>query len=270
MAVMAQECDIDTLPALSYATRNSEPLGLDLYRPLNRPGTSPIILAVSGGFWWEGRREEMRPLAEQLAARGFAVAAIECRQLPQAAFPDQLSDVQAAAAWLYDRGPAYHLSLTQLIALGVSSGGQLAALSALDPLQDGPHFSGLISISGPMDLTAATGSPTADAMLARYLGTDRSGQPERYTFTSPITHIGRFSPPCLLIHGATDPLVPFARADAMAAAQRRTGTPVILHPMQGPGLGLSSLASTPGWEMPFAIIAFLQHLPTRDAPPPDR
>ena len=64
------------------------------------------MLYVHGGGWRSG--DEADAVAERLAplaAHGVTVASVDHRLVPDAAFPDQVHDLEGAVRWLRAEGP---------------------------------------------------------------------------------------------------------------------------------------------------------------------
>src|SRR5688572_10005664 len=64
---------------------------LNVYVP-KKEGTHPAILLIHGGGWEKRQIEAEKPLAEQLAARGYVVAQVAYRLSTDAKYPAALHD----------------------------------------------------------------------------------------------------------------------------------------------------------------------------------
>jgi acetyl esterase/lipase len=116
------------------------PLELDLYLPGAAPSASaapvPVIVHVHGGGWRRGSRRVPLPrlgagFYDELAARGFAVAAIDYRLSGEARYPAALEDVRAAIGWVREHAAEYGMDPGRVFAWGDSAGGHLALMAAL-------------------------------------------------------------------------------------------------------------------------------------------
>ena len=144
------------------------PLELDLYLP-QADGPVPVIVYVHGGGWLRGSRRDPPPLVDadfydQIAAQGFAVAAIDYRLSGEAPFPAPLKDVRHAVRWIRDHAASYGLDADRVFLWGDSAGGHLALLAALT----GAKVAGVVAwfpvtdLAGmPSDVAAAGGAPDA-------------------------------------------------------------------------------------------------------------
>ena len=228
------------------------PLELDLYLPgdcvpdhgvPDQGGPAPVIVHVHGGGWRRGSRREPLPLLgtgfyDDLAAEGFAVAAIDYRLSGEARFPAPLEDVRTAVGWVRDHAAAYGFDAGRVFLWGDSSGGHLALLAALT----GAKVAGVVAwfpvtdLAGlPSDVAQAGGVPDAgpESREALLLGAPASSVPELARQASPVTHAGPDAPPVLLMHGAADDMVPAAQSIRLAGALSAAGAAVELEIVPG-------------------------------------
>jgi acetyl esterase/lipase len=218
------------------------PLELDLYLPpAERP--LPVIVHVHGGGWRRGSRRHPLPALgadfyDQLAAQGFAVAAIDYRLSGEARFPAPLDDVRTAIGWVRDNAGPHRLDHGRVFLWGDSAGGHLALLAALT----GAAAGGVVAwfpvtdlARLPDDVTDAGGVPdrgpgSREALL---LGAPAPEVPELAWEASPVAHASAAAPPVLLMHGAADDMVPPAQSIRLAGALRAAGATVELELVPG-------------------------------------
>lgn len=186
------------------------PLNIHLYQP-HIDGARPAVIDIYGGAWQRGTPKDNRKLDSYLAARGYAVFAIDYRHAPAARFPAQLDDVRAALAYIRENAARYRTDPQRLVLCGESAGAQLALLAAYEP---GPApATAVISFYGPTDLASGYSDvPFPDpldvrAVLRTYLGGTPSEVPERYRAASPVMYVRASLPPTLLIQGRRDHIV---------------------------------------------------------------
>lgn len=208
----------DTMPPhvlssenLTYAVVDGQILQLDLYRPEGvRPG--PVVLLVHGGGWETGTRHMERPLAKQLAARGYIAVPVSYRLGQRGRFPAAVDDLKSAIRWL--KANATELALEDKAPIGVvggSAGGQLAALlgAANDAdLRIGAvvDIDGLADFTGPALVDQQKAQPSAPV---RFLGGNFSDKPEVWRDASAISHVSARSAPTLFINSsAPTPILP--------------------------------------------------------------
>jgi len=81
---------------LAYIQRGERALELDLYQPMRAERTGACLIVIHGGSWQGGDSNQIPELNSYLAARGYVVAALNYRLLPEHPFPAARDDVLAA------------------------------------------------------------------------------------------------------------------------------------------------------------------------------
>ncbi|MDR3145470.1 MAG: alpha/beta hydrolase [Treponema sp.] len=120
---IAQTRDIPYLP-------DQNPMHLlDIYYPEGTGGLLPLIIDIHGGGWMYGDKELNKHYNLSLAARGFAVANMNYRLLPETDLRGQVGDVFACLRWLEAHGREHHCDSGRAFLTGDSAGGHLAALT---------------------------------------------------------------------------------------------------------------------------------------------
>lgn len=233
-------------------------LTLDLYLPLKPAVRRPVIVYIHGGGWsggdarTTGAFEDFPAVLARFAAQGYAVASVNYRLSGTAIFPAALNDVHAAIGWLQDHASQYGLDPQRLAVWGNSSGGHLAALTALGCDGDARKQSCpkvLISWFGIYDMQRIL----ADDDYPRIRNAARRFMGCAYTLCAAATvnaasadpRHGHVNHAVLLIHGTADPVVPYAQSVALADALKRQGTPVQLLLVPGVGHSLVDKQSQP-------------------------
>ncbi len=206
----------------------SQALAGDLYRPSDC-APCPVVVLVHGGSWKSGSREQMRPLAEALAARGYAAFSVQYRLVPTAQFPAQLDDVQLALRWIADHGATHGLDATRIGIWGYSAGAQLATLAGL--VTEAPRVRAVVSGGGPADMVYAATSPLVQELMG---GTIES-MPDAYRAASPLHQVHANAPPTFIYHAAWDRIVATEHARRLHTALQGAGVPSVLHwvPLRG-------------------------------------
>lgn len=209
---------IDSRLDLCYARRDGRDLLLDVFMPTGA-GPYPGVIVVHGGAWKSGDRAMERPLARQLAARGFVTATVDYRLGPAGRFPNALLDLKAAVRWLRSNAGAYRLSAARIGAVGASAGGQLVALAGAtngDPAYEDASASAaagsedvttdlaaVVDIDGLADFTGADllakekGHPGAPT---QFLGGGFDTRAETWRAASALFQVGPKSAPTLFIN----------------------------------------------------------------------
>ncbi|GAA2899764.1 hypothetical protein GCM10010517_65310 [Streptosporangium fragile] len=236
-----------------YTVRDGiRPLELDLWLPDEPRAPLPVIVAVHGGAWRTGLREDMGPRFRRwwpgpfarLARAGFAVACPSYRLSGEAVHPAQLDDLTAALRWLHARAGELGLDTGRVITWGESAGGHLAALLALTAPQrvpDGCTVAGCVVWYAPGDLTTlalhlppGAYDPTdPHSPEARLIGAAIADAPARARAASPVTYVTADAPPFLILHGTGDSIIPVAQGEQLAAALREAGARADFRPVAG-------------------------------------
>ncbi|GEK73689.1 MULTISPECIES: alpha/beta hydrolase [Halomonas] len=211
------------------------PLTARVYLP-DTPGDArrPAALVVHGGGWQRRSPDDMTPIAERLAARGYVVANIGYRFAPDHRFPAQLHDLQIAMTWLHDNADAWRIDTDRIVGVGYSSGAHLVSLLAVQqpgsPL-DRPHggertrLAAVVAGGLPSDLMKFD-----DGRLVReFIGGTRAEKPRAYRLASPARQVGPLTPPHFLFHGDRDSLVPVDHATDMYRRLDAAGVPAELY-----------------------------------------
>ena len=240
---------------LEYAKVGDVKLSLDLNLPTEGDGPFPVIVAIHGGGWAAGRKEEAQGIRQ--ASRGYAVAAISYRLSGVATYPAQIEDCKAAVRWLRANAKKYNLDAERIGATGHSAGGHLASLLGTagsakefdkgDRLEFSSQVKAVCALSGPTDFLQMDAHALKDAKLkhdfpgspeSRLIGGPIQKNEEKVARANPITYVSKESPPFLLIHGDQDPLVPVHQAQLLYDALKEKGVPVQLHIVKGAGHGV--------------------------------
>jgi acetyl esterase/lipase len=214
---------------------------LELTLPAGQ-GTVPVVVVLHGGFWRARYGIELaRPLAADLAARGWAAVAVEYRRVGAGGgWPTTLEDVAAALDSLPDLPGAERLDLDGVTVVGHSAGGHLAAWAAGRRRlpDDAPGARPRVPVraavlqAGVLDLAAAVDADLGDGATVAFLGGRPEEVPERYAAADPV----RLLPtgvPVLCVHPDGDTTVPLEQSERYAAAARAAGDDVVVAVVPG-------------------------------------
>jgi acetyl esterase/lipase len=217
---------------ITYITRDAQPLALDLHTPATPVALAPCVVVIHGGSWANGDSTQLPGLNSYLAARGYAVAAINYRLVPAHAFPAARDDLLAAIEYLKGHAQELGIDPHRFVLLGRSAGAQLALLVAYTAKD--PAIRGVVDFYGPADLVYGYQHPARKSVLdsvgviERFLGGSPASAPDVYAAASPIDHVGPACPPTLLIHGERDTLVAPIQSVRLAKRLAQAGTPYLL------------------------------------------
>lgn len=229
-----------------YEAGDGTSLQLDYYAPTSTDSASmdsastgssaaPLVVVIHGGSWSGGDRTQLPAMNRRLAARGYAVAAIEYRLAPDHVYPAQLDDVRLATDWLRARHDELGFDPERVVLYGRSAGAHLALLAAYTWRVD--WVKAVVALYPPADLNWSWDNPSNPLVLntpetlSAFMGGapgDSPEQAERYGSASPYNHVRRDLPPTLLIHGGRDELVSQEQSRRLAARLQERGAPAYL------------------------------------------
>ncbi|GAB3474861.1 alpha/beta hydrolase family protein [Nocardiopsis coralliicola] len=193
--------------------------------------SAPVAVLLHGGFWRAALTAElMRPLAADLAGRGWRVWNVEYRRTGDGGgWPRSLEDVRTALGLLGEDYPDGSAGGTAgsaagppaAIALGHSAGGHLALLAA-----PGSPLTAVAALAPVTDLVDTFERGLGEGAAAGFLGADPSA--EAFSASSPLTRVP-IGLPTFIVHGEEDQRVPLAQSRAYVRAAREAGDTVTLH-----------------------------------------
>lgn len=160
---------------------------IDVFLPPSlgrQEGPSRLVVAVHGGFWrQEFDRRHLRPLANTLAARGFAVALPEYRRVGGlGGWPFPAYDVAAALAatpgGIEAAAPGRVDLSAACLLTGHSAGGHLALWAGLRAGDD--RVRGIVALAPVADLRYAARTSMGQGAVVDLMGGDPDDVPARY------------------------------------------------------------------------------------------
>ena len=240
--------DVDYTPSNPHPSRK-----LDIYLPEEGDGPFPTIIAIHGGAFWGGEKNDLQVAAYMEAIPyGFAVVSVEqrlCKALPgggyskEGLFPNAVFDYKAAIRYLRANAEKYKLDPERFATAGGSAGGYHAVIAAAsadcDALYDASlgfadvsgEVAAVIDWFGVGDLILqseftekAPGMKMPDGTEFKmdnfadiYLGVPAPANPNLAYFAAPETWITPKMPPTFIQCGAADEVVPVACSRSIAA-----------------------------------------------------
>ena len=257
---------VEVLRDLEYAQAKGISLKLDLYRPSAMPSAAmPLVIWVHGGGWSKGSKTNCP--AAWLATKGYSVASLDFRLLPEHPWPAQIEDPIAALRWLRKESAKYGYDAERSAAMGGSSGGHVVALWGTLPLPAEDKVKAVVDLYGPTDLLTMppnvlsekrTRADLAKANGALLLGGIVMDQPAKAKAVSALHQVSKDDVPFLIMHGMDDPGVPVDQSERLHAALKAAGVESTLKLLPGAGHGGKEFDSA---ESRTLILAFLdKHL----------
>ena len=238
---------IADVPYGPHGVRNQ----LDIYRPLMRDSSIPVIVILHGG---EGSKGEVpESFAIPMLERGYAVVQINYRYLlpvvrpkdqVRSDFPAQIQDAKTAIRFVRANAEKYGFDADRIGAMGLSMGGFLTALlcttSDIDIFNDDGEYreqscavQAACSWNGPTDFRTMPHERQYHAACFSMEWAFDNDDDFGYSITkgsvrlaeqaSPITYASRGDPPILLITGFEDLIVPPYQHHALYVKLRNVG-----------------------------------------------
>lgn len=96
-------------------------------------GPFPVLLDLHGGAWNDKDRFANVPMAENVAASGVLVVAIDMTLAPEAPYPASIQDANYGVRWLKSRAAEWKGDAATLGVLGSSTGAYVAELLGMRP-----------------------------------------------------------------------------------------------------------------------------------------
>lgn len=208
------------------------------------PGGFPLVVFSHGGGWHSGEPEDYRFVARTLGDRGYAVALVGYRLVPDGRFPAMLEDTAASLRWVRDRAGDAGADASRVVLIGHSAGAYNVLMMGLDPqwLEKAGvperSIAGIVSMAGPADFHPFTKDSSRNAM----------GHVADPQITQPINFARTGSAPILLMHGTVDDVVRPYNSRNLARALEAEGAPVRLIEYDG----MSHAGLVMGLSHPFA------------------
>lgn len=150
------------------------------------------VIYVHGGAWKLLSKEESGYFAENMAALGVCVAALNFGKRPVATLRECIKRVEKAIAWIAQNGDQFGVPTNRLILCGHSSGAHLAAAAAGCDWQTvgltGSPLLGALFASGAYDLIPVNLSARGDYLdLSARDVVELSPHARAHTITHPVT-----------------------------------------------------------------------------------
>jgi alpha-L-fucosidase 2 len=223
-----------------YGHAGGTDLVMDAALPESKLPT-PAAILVHGGGWVRGdRRIEVRPLFQPLSDAGFAWFSISYRLATDVTqFGVAIDDVETAVRYVKSHAAEFNIDPNRIALIGESAGGQLAAMAALRG-GEAASVRAIVAFYTPTDLVSLMKN---SSFIPSQIRDQVIGTPwERLILAglsqlSPVDNVRRNMPPLLLIHGTSDPLVPFQQSTRMCERMRSVGAACEVFPIEGAGHG---------------------------------
>ncbi|MFM7100194.1 MAG: alpha/beta hydrolase fold domain-containing protein [Verrucomicrobiota bacterium] len=235
-AALTPAARADEVPGLArseviYGRKFGTALTLDVLQPARTNGYG-VVSVVSGGFY--SSHEGIHPGAlRPILDRGYTVFAVVHGSQPRFTIPEIKEDLHRAVRWIRSNAARHGVRADRLGVFGSSAGGHLSLTLGVeggpgDPLAKDP----VDRESSAVQAVACFFPPTDFETWGRpgdtQVGVGRVGRAFHGAFgprsetaeerarlgpeISPVRKVSATTPPCLLIHGDADGLVPIYQA----------------------------------------------------------
>lgn len=233
---------------IPYGTQSKNQC-LDLYLPETGNGPFPLLVHIhGGGFAFGDKRDDHLNAYLKALHRGMAVASVEYRLSGEAIFPAAVLDCREAIRYLRSHAEEYAINPQQIVVIGGSAGGNLAAMLAMNvangsfPGEENrtdyaaqPYVCAAIDQFGPVRFETmqrqarengiSKVAPSAAMMPeSKYLGCPvDEASPELLRAAYPGSYASQNMAPMLVQHGTKDHLVPCAQSLELVADLQEKG-----------------------------------------------
>ncbi len=202
-----------------YATVGKWNGRMDLYTNPKSETPTPVLINIHGGGWNHGVKESQTGYVS-FFNNGYAVANIEYRLVDVAKAPGAIEDVRCALIYLYTHTKALNIDTNKIVVMGGSSGGHLALMTGL--LANDKRFDtncnneGEIKVAAIIDKYGVTDLvPLSTWKSAKNWLGDQYNNPKFVKSVSPLYYVTKNSPPVYIVHGNSDPIVPYTQSVAL-------------------------------------------------------
>lgn len=237
--------DYEVIPNLTYFIANRAELKLDVYRPREPKGPTPVVMLIHGGGWVEGSKEGSVLNVFPYLQMGFAAVNVEYRLGRVSPAPAAVEDCLCALHWIGRNAKKYSFDLNKVVVTGGSAGGHLALTTGMIPDSAGlanecaseddddpgwrgpwtspaPKVAAIINFFGITDVWDILQGPNIRSYAVSWFGS-QPNQEALAKRVSPMTYVRPGLPPVLTIHGDADPLVPYSDAVQLHEALTKAG-----------------------------------------------
>lgn len=226
----------------AYKTVGDVKLNIEIYQPKGHAAGDkrPAIVFFFGGGWQSGSIKQFEKQCEYFATRGMVALAADYRvKSRHDVSPDKcVMDAKSAIRWVRANAGKLGIDPDRIVAAGGSAGGHIAACTGIVPGYDEESEdkqvssvpNALVLFNPALNTTPDGWDEKRGAGLAARFGTHAKA-------LSPQHHVKKGQPPTLVIHGKADTTVPFAQAEAFAAAMKAAGNRCELAAYDGQGHG---------------------------------
>jgi len=243
-SVAAATMEVEVRKGVEYVKHDGVSLSGDLYVP-KAAGKYPVVVAVHGGGWQGGNSGNYTSWGNWLAARGYAVFAINYRlsKPGQPTYPQAVHDLRAAIQYVKAKAADLKVDPERVALIGDSAGGHLVSLVALagdtpafaGAYKDDPHASVSTKVKavvpgyGVFDMVQQYNHDVLhrpqDSIVGKFLGKAPWEDRKLYFDASPMSYAQNSNrgPSFLITYGTEDDIVDRLQSDTFLIALKQAG-----------------------------------------------
>lgn len=205
----------------------------------------PTIVYCQGSGWHQQWLYHHFAHHVRMAERGFVVVSVEVRPYGETVFPGEVDDFLDAVQYVHDRAAEMRVDTGRIAFWGDSSGAHTALMVAYTASAElTPHC--MVDWYGPADLELLSTQRSSmelhgpESPAGRLLGgIELADHLDLARKASPVSYVAPDAtiPPTLIMHGGSDPFLPFEQSAALYDCLRLAGKDVEFYRMEGDGHG---------------------------------
>ncbi len=225
-----------------YKTIGDVELKLHIFEPPDRKTKEPVpaIVFFFGGGWVGGTPTQFYHHCDYLASRGMMAISAEYRvRNRHGTTPFEcVADGKSAIRWVRANAERLGVNPDKIAAGGGSAGGHVAACTAV--LKDLDEKTEDRSISSRPNALALFNPALDLVQLSKKKASDERFK--RVKEISPLQHVTKGLPPCIIFHGTADRTVPFESVERFTSVMKDAGNICRLVPFEEKGHGFFNYA----------------------------
>jgi acetyl esterase/lipase len=221
--VVVAQSDTISFERVIYKKIDTTQLEMRVFLPPQKESTNkyPAMVFFSGGGWYNCSMTQFEHQARYFAERGIACFLVEYRvwSTHRASIFDCIADAKSSMRYIKENADRFNIEKNKIIAAGGSSGGHLAAATAMTIGYDDPNDNLSIS-SKPNALilfNPVIDLGPSDAQVYGWIG-------EKYKDLSPLHNIKPETPPTIMFYGTEDGGISMEASAYFCAAMKAVGS----------------------------------------------
>lgn len=219
-----------------YKTIGYTKLKLYIFQPAERKdnGRLPAIVFFFGGGWKSGKVTQFLPQSRYLAERGIVAILADYRVMPRHGVTpfECVADAKSAIRWIRTHAAELGIDNNRIVAAGGSSGGHLAACTAL--LKDFDEKNEDFNISSvPNALVLFNPALDLSHIVEYSIKNQVRDWHQRALEISPVHHVFTGAPPTIIFHGTADKLISIQLVINFCEIMKKYGNHCEVIPFEG-------------------------------------